>query len=136
MSFSSVVKEEISRQLSGNGHCLKAELAAVITMAGQVLAKGNNEYEIYLYTENLPLARKFFYLIRKAFGLVAELRVRSGRQSGSRISLLAVRDKEAAYRILKACRVTFAIREWEKDSAPEVSSSSSSSMRSSPGRRE
>ena len=119
MSFSSDVKEELSLRLSGNGHCLKAELAAILMMSGQVLAKGKGEFEVYLYTENLALARKFFYLIRKAFGLVAEVVVRVNPQNKGKTYVLAVRDTKEARGILSACRFTFVSRDWDEDSAPE-----------------
>lgn len=118
MSFSGEVKEELSRQVSGARHCQIAETAAILSMSGQVLAKGNGQFEIYIYTENFPVARKFFALVRKCFRIVPEVSVRSAGAK-SRTYLLAVREPEAALRILQAARFPQIEKDWQEDAYPE-----------------
>jgi len=58
MSFSSDVKEELSRQLSKARHCQIAEIAAIISMCGNILISENDQYSIKIQTENVDVARK------------------------------------------------------------------------------
>lgn len=118
MSFSGEVKEELSRHLGGARHCQIAETAAILSMSGQVLAKGNGQFEIYIYTENFPVARRFFALLRKCFQTVAEVSVRVAGTK-SRMYLLAVREPGAALRILQAARFPQIERDWQEDAYPE-----------------
>ena len=119
MSFSSDVKEELAKNLPKSKACRIAELAALISMSGQVLAKGNDAFEIFLYTENASLARRFFYLTRKTFGLSPEIRIQTGGRKKGRTFCLAVLDHTQAYRVLQECRMPLLSRVWEEDSPPE-----------------
>jgi DNA-binding protein WhiA len=119
MSFSGKVKEELSKQLSSARHCQIAETAAILSMSGQVLAKGNGEFEIYVYTENLSVARKFFFLIRKGFQVVPEVSVRAAGTARNRMYLLAIREPEAALRILQAAKFPQIEKDWQEDAHPE-----------------
>ncbi|MCI8514322.1 MAG: DNA-binding protein WhiA [Lachnospiraceae bacterium] len=119
MSFSGEVKEELSKQSVSARHCQIAETAAILSMGGQVLAKGNGQFEIYIYTENFPVARRFFVLARKCFQVVPEVRIRTAGAAKSRVYLLAVREPEAALRILQAARFPQIEREWQEDAYPE-----------------
>ncbi len=103
MSFSGDVKEECSRRMSSSRHCRIAEMAALLGMSGQVMAKGKDRYEIFLYTDNLPLARKFFYLVRRTFEAVCEIRVRSKAGTDRPSVILALRDETVCYQILSEC---------------------------------
>ncbi|MFR2849742.1 MAG: DNA-binding protein WhiA, partial [Hungatella hathewayi] len=60
MSFSSKVKEELSRQLSPARHCQIAEIAAIISLCGKILINEEDEYCIKIHTENVAVARKYF----------------------------------------------------------------------------
>ena len=53
MSFSSRVKDELSRQMSSARHCQIAETAAIISMCGRIQISENNRYCIKIHTENL-----------------------------------------------------------------------------------
>lgn len=115
MSFSGDVKEELSKQLSNARHCQIAEMSAILSMSGQVLAKGDDQFEIYVYTENLSVARKFFILIRRCFQVVAEVSVRMASVNKNRTYLIAVRDTDAALRILQAARFPQIEKDWDEE---------------------
>ena len=119
MSFSGDVKEELSKQLSSARHCQIAEMTAILSMSGQVLAKGSGQFEIYVYTENLAVARKFFLLVRRCFQIVAEVSVRVAGAKKSRMYLLAIRGPEDELRILQSAKFPQIEREWEEDAYPE-----------------
>ena len=67
MSFSSEVKEELSRQLSPARHCRIAELAALLNVCGQVEISEDDSCAVILHTENISVARKYFTLLKKTF---------------------------------------------------------------------
>ena len=62
MSFSSRVKEELSRQISPARHCRIAETAAIISLCGKVKIDEEDRYSIHISTENAAVARKYFTL--------------------------------------------------------------------------
>ena len=65
MSFSSNVKEELSRQLSSARHCQIAEIAAIISLCGRIQISENDWFCIKIHTENAAVARKYFTLLKK-----------------------------------------------------------------------
>lgn len=72
MSFSSEVKEELSRQISRSRHCQLAELAAILGFLGRVEGTGQ-DLTLTVQTDNITLAKKYFTLIKKNFGLTAAI---------------------------------------------------------------
>lgn len=103
MSFSSDVKEELSRLTPQGRHCQIAELSAIISMCGRVSAEEKERYRIRIHTENVYVARKCFTLLRKSFNIKADVSVRQGKKS--RLYTLTVKETEAAYRVLQATRL-------------------------------
>lgn len=75
MSFSGDVKDEIARQVPTEGHCLRAEIAAIIRFAGHVCDEKDRE-SILVETENVNLAKKYLQLIKKAFDIQVDLNIR------------------------------------------------------------
>ena len=93
MSFSSQVKEELSRQFQPGRHCQIAEIAAILSFAGGLEGEGSikraggeggrrglegegGTRKLVVYTENLPLARKYFVLMKETFQVAARIAVR------------------------------------------------------------
>ena len=79
MSFSSTVKEELSRQLTTARHCQIAEMAAILSLCGRVKISASDHFAIAIHTENLAVARKYFTLLKKTFNIVVELSIRQSR---------------------------------------------------------
>ncbi len=75
MSFSSDVKEELSKQLNKSRHCQLAELAAMIHLAGKITT-GENGTELEIATEHAAVAKRCYTLIKRAFDISAETVVR------------------------------------------------------------
>jgi hypothetical protein len=69
MSFSSEVKEELSHLPCGGQHCVIAELAAIISLCGDIHQTTSGEYRLDLFTENAAAARRYYTLIRSAFDI-------------------------------------------------------------------
>ncbi|MSS62761.1 DNA-binding protein WhiA [Velocimicrobium porci] len=106
MSFSKKVKEELSKQISTARHCQIAEIAAIISLCGNIIINERNEYFIKIHTENLTVARKYFILIKKSFQVSAEISIRKNvNLKKSKIYTVLIKDSEAALLILKATKL-------------------------------
>ena len=73
MSFSSEVKEELSKRIASSRHCQLAEISAIVTCIGHVEAGKGGNTVLYLQTDNAPVLRKFFTLLKKAFNIVTSI---------------------------------------------------------------
>ena len=106
MSFSSHVKEELSRQVSPARHCQIAETAATLSLCGKVHITEDNSYTIRIHTENVAVARKYFTLLKKAFNIRADVAIRRNAfLKKNRTYTVAVRKSEDAVRVLQAARL-------------------------------
>lgn len=118
MSFSSDVKEELSRQISKSRHCQIAEIAAIISLCGRIRIKevpcGNeaedsyfgSRYYLKVQTENAAVAKKYFTLIEKAFGFHSEITVRQNKNlKKTRMYSIAVTAPEISLKILQAVKL-------------------------------
>ena len=76
MSFSYDVKEELSRQPS-KSCCQKAELAALVKMAGTIrIVGGEKKVLLQVQTVHPPTARRVYKLLRKAFQSPVQIAVK------------------------------------------------------------
>ena len=106
MSFSSRVKEELSRQMSTARHCQIAETAAIISLCGKIMISEEDRYAIKIHTENVAVARKYFTLLKKTFNIRTDVSIRSGMNHGrSRTYIVAVREHEEALKVLQAVKL-------------------------------
>jgi len=106
MSFSSNVKDELSRQMSGARHCQIAETAAILSLCGRVKISASDHFRIEIHTENVAVARKYFTLLKKTFNISTDVSIRSGMNPGrSRTYIVAVREHEEALKVLQAVKL-------------------------------
>ena len=75
MSFSSTVKEELSRQLTTARHCQIAEMAAILSLCGRVKISASDHFAIAIHTENLAVARKYFTLLKKTYNIDTDVKI-------------------------------------------------------------
>ena len=107
MSFSKDVKEELSLQHGEARHCSLAELAAILSFGGTIIAD-KTRYCLKLQTESLAVARKFFTLIRKTFNISIDISARRNSHSNeSQLFTLIVSDPAMALRILQAAKLPY-----------------------------
>lgn len=112
MSYSGRIKEELSRDIPEARHCCIAELAAVISLCGNVCFDVEDKVRIKINTENTAAARKYFTLLKKTFNISSGLSFRQGFGSKkNNMCVLTVDDDAAARDILKACRL---IRDFDE----------------------
>ena len=118
MSFSSNVKEELSRQSTSARHCMIAEIAAIITMCGRIQISAENKLSVKINTENIDVARKYYGIIRKTFGICPEISIRQNTYlKNSRTYTITVNVHEEALKILMAIKLTDESLEISEDMA-------------------
>ena len=106
MSFSSKVKEELSKDCNNPRHCCNAETAAIISMCGKVIFDEKDRVRIEIHTENVTVARKYFTLLKKTYNINTDISIRhSSSLNKSRSYILSVNDDETARKILMTCRL-------------------------------
>ena len=76
MSFTSDVKDELTRVTPGCSHCDKATLAALTRIEGTLLFSGPGKYRLELATEISSVARLVIRSIHQIYSLRTELTVR------------------------------------------------------------
>lgn len=106
MSFTSEVKEELSGHISSAQHCRIAEIAAIISMCGNIIISINDRYVIKVSTENIAVARKFASLVRKTFKINVDISIRhSAYSKKARTYTIIVRRHEDSIKILQATKL-------------------------------
>ena len=106
MSFSSKVKEELSKECNSPRHCRIAETAAIISMCGKVIFDEKDRVRIEIHTENVTVARKYFTLLKKTYNINTDISIRhSSSLNKNRSYVLSVNDDETARKILMTCRL-------------------------------
>ena len=76
MSFTSEVKEELTRVEPTCSHCDRAQLAAVMRIEGTLFYSGKDRYRVEVATDAPSVARLVIRLIHELYGLKTELTVR------------------------------------------------------------
>lgn len=116
MSFSSGVKDELSRQVNKARHCQIAEIAAIISLCGKVLISENDSYCIQIHTENVAVARKYFMLVKNAFQINTEISIRRNAYlKKGRTYIITVMNHEDSLRILHAAKLIDENQEIHED---------------------
>ena len=76
MSFSSDVKEELTRVEPGCSHCERALLAAIIRIEGTLFFSGKDRYRLEVVTDAPYVARLTWRLLHETYSLKTELTTR------------------------------------------------------------
>lgn len=106
MSFSREVKEELSKHYSNGRHCQIAEITAIISLCGNISINQKNEYTIQIHTEILPVARKYFTLLKKTFNINTEISVKRNQYlKRNKTYILTVKNKQDSLRVLQATKL-------------------------------
>lgn len=106
MSFSSNVKNEISKVIMEEKCCQIAELSALIKMTGTIQLAGKNRICIKLITENAAIARKIFTMLKSNFDIHTQVVMAKNRQLKKNYSYtLLVNSEEASESILRGLEI-------------------------------
>jgi DNA-binding protein WhiA len=76
MSFSTKTKDELARFEEKKTCCRLAETAALVRMSGVLHITSGRQYTINVTTENAPVARRLYHLVKKELDLPAGIVVR------------------------------------------------------------
>lgn len=76
MSFTTEVKEELSRVEGGCSHCENATLAALIRIEGTLLMKGQGAYALEIATDSPVVARFIIKALHESYQLTTDLTMR------------------------------------------------------------
>lgn len=102
MSFSSIVKEELSKKISGARHCQIAELAAIYSFCGSFVQKNKENRYIFFNFENVLVANKCFTLMKKAFTIYSGCDFVNQIAYDEKSLTISVNDKELCEKIQDA----------------------------------
>ena len=106
MSFSSKVKDELSRQVNPARHCQIAEIAAILSLCGKIKISDQDHFSIEIHTENVAVSRKYITLLKKTFNIGTDVSIRRGAYlKRNRTYIVAVREHEDAIRVLQAAKL-------------------------------
>ena len=106
MSFSSQVKDELSRQFSQARHCQIAEIAAIISLCGRLKYQKESGILLEVHTENVSVARKYFTLLRKTFNIDTSVAIRQNVYLKKNHSyVITISAQEAVVKVLKAIKL-------------------------------
>ena len=83
MSFSGMIKEELSAHCAKARHCRLAELEALIRMSGTFGEDRRGVASVRFHTENFTVARKCFTLLQKTFNIETCIAIRRNMSKGS-----------------------------------------------------
>lgn len=95
MSFSSNVKEELTREVVKARHCQIAEIAGIFQNIGKI-AVNDDTVELTITTENVVLAKRYFELTKKAFRVSPELIVTTSEKlKKNRVYKVYIKEKKS-----------------------------------------
>ncbi len=105
MSFSSEVKEELTRQIPSARHCQIAEVAAIFSTIGRISVSGG-KVQLVVNTENVQLARKYYTLLKKAFQLELSLDISEQAATGKNHTYeISIQEEAQVKKVLQALRI-------------------------------
>ena len=95
MSFSGMVKEELSKQIGMARHCRIAELAAIFCSCGHMESVQEGQKILRIHTENEAVARKCFTFLQKTFNIETAITIHeSGHPKRGNVYLIEIRERE------------------------------------------
>ncbi len=96
MTFSSKIKDELSRTEINDTQSAKAEVSALVRTTGYISLKGFNKLEIEFSTENAAVARRIFKLMKIAYGISTQVSVeKTNRLKKHNSYIIKIEDKLA-----------------------------------------
>ena len=101
MSFASDTRAEIARSLCSEKCCARSEFAAALLAAGGVSFLGKGRYALSLITEDGPVARHFFALLKKFFDVTCEIRTVRARGLNGKTRYQMIVPEEAVPMLLR-----------------------------------
>jgi hypothetical protein len=106
MSFSGMVKDELSKQTGSARHCRIAELAAILCCQGSTIYDKKGEKILQIHTENESVARKCFTLLQKTFNIDTTVAIHeSSHPKRGKLYLIEISKPDQVEGILEGTKV-------------------------------
>ena len=106
MSFTSKVKTELANRISNAKHCRVAEIAALISMCGNVKIDEFDHYRILVQTDTEVTASKFRELLWKTFHVNTDVEEKENKLAHDNKSFaVEVKSNEDSLMILKETKI-------------------------------
>lgn len=106
MTFSSEVKNELTRVNPTVRHCILAEILAIVYFIGTISISKNNEISLRVDTEYSGLARKYFTLVKKTFNINTDVVIsNSALVRRKRLYSVSIIDDAGTREVLKAIKL-------------------------------
>lgn len=106
MSFSGMVKEELSKRTGASRHCQIAELAALYLLCGKLKRTQDQKLVLWVQTENQWVARKCFTILQKTFNIETDITVHeSAHLKRCTVYHVTTRETEQALEVLEAVKL-------------------------------
>ncbi len=107
MSYSSKIKDELSRVMPSARHCLIAELSAIISLSGTLTEGMHDISNLTVKTEHSGVARKYFTLLKKTFNISTDIEIdNNARGSYKHIYAVELNDNKQIDTVLKAVKLS------------------------------
>ncbi len=107
MSYSSKIKDELSRVMPSARHCLIAELSAIISLSGTLTEGMQDISNLAVKTEHSGVARKYFTLLKKTFNISTDIEIdNNARGSYKHIYAVELNDNKQIDTVLKAVKLS------------------------------
>lgn len=120
MSFSNNVKEELAAKLDNKKHCRIAELAAIISICGNVVISEFEKYSIKIISENISVTKKVYILLKKTYNITPEISIRNnGRKENGRRYIIVVKNHEESINVLRTTGLINEKTETEEEFSEE-----------------
>ena len=115
MSFTSKVKTELADRISNAKHCRVAEIAALISMCGNVSIDEFDNYKVYIQTDTEVTAKKFRELLWKSFHIDTDVEEKDKQLSHSKKTyIVEIKKNDDALLILNETKIMNSQNEIEE----------------------
>ncbi|NLK63618.1 MAG: DNA-binding protein WhiA [Tissierellia bacterium] len=105
MTFSSKIKDELSRTEISDVLSAKAEAAAFIRTVGYITIKGLNKVEFEFLTENAAVARRIFKVLKAAYNINASVSVSKSNRLKKQNNYIIKIDEKLTKQFLKDTQI-------------------------------
>lgn len=107
MSFTSDARAELARESCVEKCCARAELAAALLVSGGISVRfgGNHRYALEITSGDASVARHYFALLKRHFGVIPQLRQRKSESLRNAVRFQLLIPDECAQALLQECAV-------------------------------
>lgn len=102
MSFSGMVKEELSKQMGNARHCRIAETAALISACGKIVP----DEGLRIQSENEVVIRKCFTLLKKTFNIETAIGISNHQMKKGTVCTITLTEPLQIQNVLQATKLT------------------------------